>query len=55
MLKLAEGLKKHINFKAKLVITDNYIFKFHYRLTFWILMVSVALVTAQEYIGEHIR
>lgn len=55
MLKIAEGVRKYINFKAKLVVIDNVIFKLHYRLTVWILAISVALVCAQEYIGEHIR
>lgn len=55
VMKIADGIKKYINFKAKTVVIDNVVFKLHYRLTVWMLAISVALVSAQEYIGEHIR
>lgn len=55
MLKAFEEFAKNIKFKPKLVDIDNFGFRLHYRITFWILMVSTILVTSRQYIGEHIR
>lgn len=34
---------------------DNFVFKLHYRITFYMLLVATILVTSRQYIGEHIR
>ncbi|KRT84566.1 Innexin [Oryctes borbonicus] len=34
---------------------DNFVFKLHYRLTFYIFLVATILVTSRQYIGEHIK
>lgn len=34
---------------------DNFIFKLHYRMSFYIFLVSTILVTSRQFIGEHIK
>ncbi|KAK6641081.1 hypothetical protein RUM44_012780 [Polyplax serrata] len=57
MLNLARSLASHklINLKPKYVHIDNLIFRCHYRVTVLILLIGVALLSSQEYIGEYIR
>ncbi|KAK6636960.1 hypothetical protein RUM43_010624 [Polyplax serrata] len=56
MLNLARSLASHklINLKPKYVHIDNLIFRCHYRVTVLILLIGVALLSSQEYIGEYI-
>ncbi|XP_017767584.1 PREDICTED: innexin inx7-like [Eufriesea mexicana] len=50
-------LKDHVKLKVSqdAVAIDNMVFKLHYRVTFLILLMSTLLVTARQFIGEHIR
>ncbi|PBC28518.1 Innexin inx7 [Apis cerana cerana] len=50
-------LKDHVKWKISqdYVAIDNLVFKMHYRFTFLILLIATLLVTAREFIGEHIR
>ncbi|XP_034195872.1 innexin 7 isoform X1 [Osmia lignaria lignaria] len=50
-------LKDHVKLKVTqdYVAIDSMIFKLHYRVTFLILLVATLLVTARQFIGEHIR
>ncbi|KAL1402833.1 hypothetical protein pipiens_001829 [Culex pipiens pipiens] len=55
MLNTFSVLSPHLKFKNKFVSINNLAFKFHYRVTFTILLVCTLLVTSRQYIGEHIR
>lgn len=55
MLKTFGSIQPYFKFKPKEVSIDNLIFKFHYRWTFAILLLSTVLVTSRQYIGEHIK
>ncbi|KOC65364.1 Innexin inx7 [Habropoda laboriosa] len=50
-------LKDHVKLKVSqdAVAIDNMVFKLHYRVTFLLLLISTLLVTARQFIGEHIR
>ncbi|XP_031771489.1 innexin inx7 [Apis florea] len=50
-------LKDHVKWKVSQdsVAIDNLVFKMHYRFTFLILLIATLLVTARQFIGEHIR
>ncbi|XP_070506516.1 innexin inx7 [Chironomus tepperi] len=48
-------ISPHLKLSRKIISIDNIGFKFHYRLTFIILLVCTILVTSRSYIGEHIR
>ena len=50
-------LKDHVKLKISQdsVAIDNMVFKLHYRVTFLILLASTLMVTAKQFIGEHIR
>lgn len=54
---VATNLKDNFNFKVKpnSVVIDNLVFKLHYVVTFWLLIICAVLVTSKEYIGEHIK
>jgi innexin len=47
MLATFAQITPHLKFKAKLISIDNLGFKFHYRATFLILLVSTVLVTSR--------
>ncbi|KAK2584023.1 hypothetical protein KPH14_006479 [Odynerus spinipes] len=50
-------LKDHVKLKVTqdTAAIDNIVFRLHYRVTFLILLVSTLLVSARQFIGEHIR
>ncbi|XP_067000640.2 innexin inx7 [Anabrus simplex] len=55
MLKTFEEFAKNVSFKPKFRSIDNFVFKLHYKVTFWSLLASTIIVSSQQYIGEHIR
>lgn len=50
-----QGISKAINFKIKDYYIDNFAFQLHYKFTVLTFLVGVVLVSAQQYIGEHIK
>ena len=55
MLKTFESLKRVVNYKRRGVVTDNFIFKLHYRVTFGFLAACCLIVTSQHYVGDRIN
>lgn len=54
---VATTLREKLSFKIKpnAIVNDNFVFKLHYVVTFWLLLICAALVVSKEYIGEHIK
>ncbi|KAI4501259.1 hypothetical protein M0802_003632 [Mischocyttarus mexicanus] len=51
------ALKDHVKLKVSedAAAIDNIVFRLHYRITFLALLLSSLLVSARQYVGEHIR
>ncbi|KAH1022620.1 innexin inx7 [Dendroctonus ponderosae] len=56
MLKTFEGVVPFVKKLANQTYSiDNWVFKLHYRLTFFALLTSTVLVCSRQYIGDHIQ
>ncbi|XP_017471718.1 PREDICTED: innexin inx7 [Rhagoletis zephyria] len=55
MLGTFSSVAPYLKFNPKYVITDNFVFKLHYRWSFIILLVATILVSSRQYFGEHIK
>ncbi|CAH1127039.1 unnamed protein product [Ceutorhynchus assimilis] len=56
MLKTFEGVVPFVKrLSAQTYNIDNWVFKLHYRFTFFVFIISTILVCSRQYIGEHIH
>uniref|UniRef100_T1ICS8 Innexin n=1 Tax=Rhodnius prolixus TaxID=13249 RepID=T1ICS8_RHOPR len=49
------NFKQKANIGPKNIYTDNFVFRLHYRITFWFLLACAVLVGSREFIREHIN